>query len=92
MRVILGYLRLNVYVNHRGVVVVGRDGAGMREMAEQTNGKELADRAAVAEYLASMTADLAAMAREHGLATLAHILEMARLEAENAARQPNDPD
>ena len=61
-------------------------------MAEQTNGNELANRAAVAEYLASMTADLAAIAREHGLSPLARILEMARLEAENVARQSNEPD
>ena len=41
-------------------------------------------RKAVASYLASMTAELAVMARRDGLDTLGHLLEMARLEAESA--------
>lgn len=44
------------------------------------------DKAHVAVYVASMSADLANMARHTGLETLGYLLEMARLEAENAAR------
>ncbi len=44
------------------------------------NGGERAD---FADYTAAMTADLAALARRHGLQTLAYLLDMARLEAEN---------
>jgi len=45
------------------------------------------DRTAVANYVATLSADLAAMARRHGLQTLGYILDMARLEAENESRQ-----
>lgn len=45
------------------------------------------EKAQVAVYVASMSADLANMARHTGLETLGYLLEMARLEAENAARQ-----
>jgi hypothetical protein len=51
-------------------------------MADPTNGEQVVDRSAVADYVATMTADLAAMAREHGLTLLGQLLEMARLEAE----------
>ena len=44
------------------------------------------DREAAAEYLAELSRDLAAIARSHGLDALSYILEMARLEAENARR------
>jgi len=46
-------------------------------------------RAAVASYVATLSADLAAMARRQGLETLGYLLEMARLEAESTNR-PND--
>lgn len=45
--------------------------------------EESASRTAVASYVASITADLAALARRNGLDTLGYLLEMARLEAEN---------
>ena len=42
----------------------------------------------VANYVATLAADLAAMARQHGLDTLGYLLDMARLEAESErARQ-----
>ena len=42
-----------------------------------------------ADYAASLTGDLAILARSYGLQTLADLLDMARLEAEtNAGRQP----
>jgi len=51
----------------------------MAEPAEDPTG-----RAAVASYVASITADLAVLARRKGLDTLGYLLEMAQLEAENA--------
>jgi len=47
---------------------------------------EPSDRAAVANYVATLSADLADMARRHGLQTLGYLLDMARLEAENEGR------
>jgi len=44
------------------------------------------DRVAAARYLATLSADLAVMARRHGLATLGFLLDMARLEAENESK------
>jgi hypothetical protein len=44
------------------------------------------ERAEVANYVAALAADLAAVARQHGLETLGYILEMARMEAENESR------
>jgi hypothetical protein len=43
-------------------------------------------RAEAASYVADLTADLAVLARKHGLDALGFILEMAKLEAENAVR------
>jgi hypothetical protein len=47
------------------------------------------NRAAAAEYVAELTAELAALARKHGLDALGFILDMARLEAENENRHVN---
>ena len=47
------------------------------------------DRTAAAGYVAMLTADLASIAKSHGLDTLGYILDMARLEAENVARGSN---
>jgi len=46
---------------------------------------------AAANYVAAMSADLALLARRHGLDTLSYLLEMARLEAENIGRHTNGP-
>jgi hypothetical protein len=43
-------------------------------------------RADAAAYIADLTAELATLARQHGLDALGYILDMARLEAENATR------
>ena len=51
-----------------------------------TGNGDAASRAAVASYVATLSADLAAMARKQGLETLGYLLEMARLEAESANR------
>jgi hypothetical protein len=51
------------------------------------NSFEPTGRSAVASYVATLSADLAALARRSGLDTLGYLLEMVRLEAESAARQ-----
>ncbi len=43
-------------------------------------------RTAVASYVATMSSDLALMARKSGFDTLGYLLEMVRLEAENQIR------
>ena len=48
-------------------------------------------RIAVASYVATLSADLATMARGHGLDTLGYLLEMVRLEAESSVRQNPGP-
>jgi hypothetical protein len=40
-----------------------------------------------AQYIAAMAEALAVLARRHGLETLGQILEMARLEADQAAKR-----
>ena len=40
-------------------------------------------------YVAELSAELANLARQHGLDALGYILDMARLEAENATRHIN---
>lgn len=47
------------------------------------------DRAAAANYVAELSTELAHLARQHGLDALGYILDMARLEAENATRHVN---
>jgi hypothetical protein len=42
------------------------------------------DRAEVANYVATLSGDLALMARRAGLETLGYLLDMAKLEAEQA--------
>lgn len=48
-----------------------------------------ASREAAASYVAELSAELANLARLHGLDALSYILDMARLEAENAGRHVN---
>ncbi len=66
-----------------------RNGTIMPNHSVQADGDE---RVEVAIYVASMSADLATMARRTGLDTLGYLLEMVRLEAENAARNMPGPD
>jgi len=49
------------------------------------------NRTAVASYVATMSADLASLARGTGLDTLGYLLDMVRLEAESTSRQSNGP-
>ena len=53
--------------------------------------EEPGNRTAVASYVATMSADLATMARRTGLETLGYLLEMARLEAESSSRNGARP-
>ncbi len=55
-------------------------------MADGTTA-ELTDPAAVANYVATMTAELSILAHQHGFEALGFLLEMAHLEAENAAHK-----
>ena len=50
---------------------------------------ELTEPAAVANYLATMTAELSMLARHYGFDVLGYLLEMARLEAEKSAQSFN---
>lgn len=55
----------------------------------------LGDRVQAAAYVAGLTAELASLVRRHRLDTLAYLLDMVRLEAEETvqrARQPSDAD
>ena len=61
-------------------------------MADQPESIEAGGAIAVASYVATLSADLAAMSRRTGLDTLGYLLEMVRLEAESATRQSNGPD
>jgi hypothetical protein len=56
--------------------------------APETRGGPV-DRAAAASYVAELSTELANLARQHGLDALGYILDMARLEAENATRHVN---
>jgi hypothetical protein len=58
-------------------------------MPDQTD--EPGNAAAVASYVATITADLATMARRTGLDTLGYLLEMVRLEAESSSRNGHRP-
>jgi hypothetical protein len=58
-------------------------------MADQPEIMSITDRVAAANYVATLSAELAQVARRHGLDALGYILDMARLEAENTARHTN---
>ncbi|WP_155931603.1 hypothetical protein [Methylopila sp. 73B] len=51
-----------------------------------------AARAEAATYVATLTVELARIARSNALPTLAYLLDMARLEAETQAQEPALPD
>jgi hypothetical protein len=62
-------------------------------MSDDASGRRAAggpvDRVAAASYVAELSGELALLARHHRLDALGYILEMARLEAENATRFVN---
>ena len=55
-------------------------------MPDLTEPTENGGRSAVASYVATLSGDLAGMARRTGLETLGYLLEMVRLEAESMTR------
>lgn len=50
------------------------------------------DRRSAAAYVAHLSANLAAISRQHGLETLGYLLDMARLEAEREMDDADDRD
>ncbi len=59
-------------------------------MTDQPASGDSGNRTVVANYVATLSADLASMARRSGLDTLGYLLEMVRLEAESETRhKPN---
>jgi hypothetical protein len=50
----------------------------------------LVNRLQAAEYVGSLTAELAVLVRRHQLSTLGYLLDMVRLEAEQIAQQDGD--
>jgi len=56
-----------------------------RDDKSGSNGHETPDSAA--QYIATLTQELAQLARRNGLDTLSYILEMARLEADQVAKE-----
>jgi hypothetical protein len=61
----------------------------MADNSDTATDRGIADRIQAAAYVAELSADLATLARCHGLDALGYILDMARLEAENVARHVN---
>lgn len=55
----------------------------MSNPAQKANETDARERPQVAAYIAAMSADLAVLARRHGLDTLGYLLDMARLEADS---------
>jgi hypothetical protein len=55
-------------------------------LPDRVTSTEPSGRSAVASYVATLSADLASLARRTGLDTLGYLLEMVRLEAESASR------
>jgi len=55
-------------------------------LPERVTLTEPTSRSAVASYVATLSADLATMARRTGLDALGYLLEMVRLEAESTSR------
>jgi len=60
-------------------------------MSDRADSDDLDGRSAVAGYVASLSADLAILARRHGLDTIGYLLEMVRLEAESLSRPNGRP-
>jgi hypothetical protein len=58
----------------------------MENGGDGDDGPPMETTAAAAAYIASLTEELARIARRHGLRPLGHILDMARLEADQVVR------
>ncbi|MDI4662912.1 hypothetical protein K9U40_00950 [Xanthobacter autotrophicus] len=57
-------------------------------MTEVSSSRPRSDPASAAAYIATIAAELSRLAENHGLTTLAYILEMARLEAKGLEDDP----
>ena len=57
-------------------------------MEDSPSDRARQDRDEFAAYVAELTNELAGVARQHRLDALGYLLDMARLEAENATRPP----
>jgi hypothetical protein len=55
-------------------------------MAYPIRKNERSEQRAAADFVATLTTELAELARRHGLDTLGYILEMARMEAESLVK------
>jgi hypothetical protein len=75
-----------VFSLREGMMTKAHDRAGRTVMANEPVPSGPGDRRAVANYVATLSADLATMAHRTGMETLGYLLEMVRLEAENASR------
>ena len=64
------------------------DNAGAGKARDEAGGDPV-QRVAAANYVAELSTELAKLARQHGLDALGYILDMARLEAEDATRHVN---
>ena len=60
-------------------------------MTSETVRTDAPDPQEAARYIASLAEELAQPAKSHKLETLAHILDMARLEADQISRQWGEP-
>jgi hypothetical protein len=56
-------------------------------MADKSNKKEPTDRAAAAEYLASLLEEMSPLAQRHGLDVAAYLLDMAHMEVSSVSRR-----
>jgi hypothetical protein len=86
----------NIPIRSRLCILTSRTERGERlerrtRMANLSPSGDPGSRTAVASYVATLSADLAIMARRTGLETLGYLLEMVRLEAESASRHSNGP-
>jgi hypothetical protein len=59
-------------------------------MIDQRKSRDVIDRVTVADYVAAISTDLAAMARRTGLETLGSLLEMVQIEAESVLRRSRE--
>jgi hypothetical protein len=84
------YIELN-YSQRYMYVQARRGGRARHEMKKSCGSHEPISSEAAAAYVAELSAELASLAREHGLDALGFILDMARLEAENATHPSARP-
>ncbi|MDP2411822.1 MAG: hypothetical protein Q8M26_16245 [Pseudolabrys sp.] len=80
----------NICAGGREVSTSGQSHRGDTPTTDPSEPMHPATSTAVASYVATMSNDLASMARKSGLDTLGYLLEMVRLEAESLMRHTGD--